>query len=443
MAEITPEARNTALTVLGKVAGGGSLVSDSAAAACGTALSSLASSATSPSSANGSATASNSAVLLAVLNVLGKLSESFSAGMSVPGEEPRFISTSTIHMKSSLDTTGNKSRLFTQPLTVPGAPSSFDPLSPGLFGSAAAVSSQFLALAFNPWASLDANSSLGSTTSGSVTRLLFTEPGSGGVELGVSGLPPTAPITFTMPAPASVPGGSGPACTFWNPAALTFSEEGCAVLPSPYPANHSVFWLQLPAEQPSYNASRRSNDTAPPPPYPHPPPPSRFWQNTCTATAELDSVAAMDARAASAALNPTNLLRARWGLTGPMACGCNVTVLDCAVESAKAAAAARAATAAGADPRKAAFAAQRQVFLSPRDALLIPAIRCAEGDNTSVLRVFYGEECALWQPANEYRCSWNVTKQSFVGEGCVSSPVSRCACLHLTGATPWALQCNP
>ena len=77
---------------------------------------------------------------------------------------------------------------------------------------------------------------------------------------------------------------------------------------------------------------------------------------------------------------------------GPLACQCSVTVLDCAKEHAKSAAAAAAALATGGDPVAAAKAAQRRVWLSPKDALNVsmPAIACGANDATTIMRIFYG-----------------------------------------------------
>ena len=79
---------------------------------------------------------------------------------------------------------------------------------------------------------------------------------------------------------------------------------------------------------------------------------------------------------------------------GPLACNCTVTVLDCAKEHNKSAAAAAAASAAGRDPVAAAKAAQRRVWLSPKDALTMPAVSCATNDATTVMRIFYGANMA-------------------------------------------------
>ena len=79
---------------------------------------------------------------------------------------------------------------------------------------------------------------------------------------------------------------------------------------------------------------------------------------------------------------------------GPLTCNCSVTVLNCAHERANSLAAAAAARALGKDPAAAAKAAQRRVWLSPMDALTLPAIACAPNDATTVMRVFYGAKGA-------------------------------------------------
>ena len=81
-----------------------------------------------------------------------------------------------------------------------------------------------------------------------------------------------------------------------------------------------------------------------------------------------------------------------------------MTVLDCAKEHAKSAAAAAAALATGGDPAAAAKAAQRRVWLSPKDALNVsmPAIACAANDATTIMRIFYGAaQCR--KPCNQSR----------------------------------------
>ena len=72
-----------------------------------------------------------------------------------------------------------------------------------------------------------------------------------------------------------------------------------------------------------------------------------------------------------------------------------MTVLNCAKEHKTSVAAAAAARAAGRDPVAAARAAQRRVWLSPKDALTMPAIACAADDSTTVMRIFYGARAEL------------------------------------------------
>ena len=69
-----------------------------------------------------------------------------------------------------------------------------------------------------------------------------------------------------------------------------------------------------------------------------------------------------------------------------------MTVLNCAKEHNKSVAAAAAALAAGRDPVAAAKAAQRRVWLNPKEALNLsmPAVSCAANDATTIMRIFYG-----------------------------------------------------
>ena len=139
-------------------------------------------------------------------------------------------------------------------------------------------------------------------------------------------------------------------------------------------------------------------------------------------------------------LYQTAVLQTAWTLTGPLACGCETTVLDCATDSAAAAAAADAARKTGGNATAAAAAARRKVYLSPVDALLIPAITCAPGDNRTVMRLFTGTDCPAWQADNGYNCSWDAARQLWTGVGCAAPSTLACACLHLTsfsgGAAP-------
>ena len=174
--------------------------------------------------------------------------------MSVPGEDAVAIGTDAIQMTSQLDSpSGVGSRLFTQPLSAPGSPSSFPPLPPSLFGGAGAqtgggVKTQFVALAFNPWDTGSAGGDGGGPTapSAALTRLAFADLSGG--EIAVSGLP--QPLRFIMPTAPNMTQGFGAVCSFWDAAAAAFQTEGCAALPSPFPANHSVRWSLPPPPPP-------------------------------------------------------------------------------------------------------------------------------------------------------------------------------------------------
>lgn len=305
-------------------------------------------------------------------------------------------------------------------------------------------------------------------------------PGGGPAEeVPVSGL--AAPVRFRMPA-APVPAGSGAVCAFWDARAGAFSTNGCAALPAPIPAGHSVRWLDAPLSQGALAALAQRKSYADP--------------SICEATPDAAMISFLNATGPAAAARQ---LGVSWAIAGPLACGCSVTVLDCAEENAKATAAAAVARARGGDPaavEAAAFDARRRVYPSPRFALLVPAVSCPAGDVSTVMTIFYGapcaraaprcqrsaqreasllvfclptalpppvccagEKCALWkngtgpdglgsappssaaqQPAAQARdgglCYWSNAKQAFFGAACPPvNPANAsvdCACLHLT-----------
>ena len=99
-----------------------------------------------------------------------------------------------------------------------------------------------------------------------------------------------------------------------------------------------------------------------------------------------------------------------WSISGPLLAGCNSTFVDCSL------------------------AKPPVIYPDPRQPLAIPAVSCpANATKPPVLRVFFGTHCQLWQPNNALNCSWDNTKQAFVGSGCVATGnVTQCMCRHLT-----------
>lgn len=383
-------------------------------------------------------------------------------------------------MVAQLDSPGPGSRLFSEPLSAaPGT--GFDPLPADLFsgaGAAAAgggVQTQFLALSFNPWqillaggggavASGVADPTTGVATSSALTRLKFSS--TAGDELSVANR--TAPIRFSMPA-ASAPQGSdglvaGPVCQYWDAETQSFSSAGTAALPARLPVGHTAAWV------PFGNGSDLCRATPPPPlvnsssapPAPHrpspappqDPPPPRLPSSPAPSCPTLAGLRLQGLARASCTATPdaaynefmcragpetaARQVQVAWDFAGDLFCGCRVTVLDCASENAKAAAASRAALAAGASAAAAADAskaAKRRVFPSPKDALIYPAITCPDS-SSAVMKIFYGEACAAWRnetEVNPFGCSWHNANQTFVG-GCCSAPGDSVGCLalHLT-----------
>jgi hypothetical protein len=83
-----------------------------------------------------------------VVSALSSLAQSQASQMLVPGGAPSVVSTNLIQMAVSLDRPGTGSRLFSAPLTAPGATASFNPLPPSALAAAGGspVSSTFLSL---------------------------------------------------------------------------------------------------------------------------------------------------------------------------------------------------------------------------------------------------------------------------------------------------------
>lgn len=176
--QLNPAAQQTALDAFSAIAGAGGSVSGPAAQALANGLSGVS-----------IAGAGSAAVLTQVVGVLETLGDSLLSQLSSPGLPPVQISTPVMQMSVGLDSPGPDSRLFSQPLSVPGSPSSFDPLPPGALAAAggAPVSTTFMTLAFNP------HGGSGDGSSG-MTRLQF---GSGGSEVEVANL--SLPIKFSLP----------------------------------------------------------------------------------------------------------------------------------------------------------------------------------------------------------------------------------------------------
>lgn len=304
----------------------------------------------------------------------------------------------------------------------------------------------------------------------SLTRLRFSSADGSGAEVHVRGL--SAPIRFAMPAPSaaagSAPEGSDAACVYWDAAAGAFSGEGCAALPGRLPRGHAVAWAPL--GPPAAEGADAEAAVPPPPamsaapPLPPPPPagdaacalvPTTAPPGAAGCAALLDDAG----RAVLAALSgapdgAARQLPVAWDATGPLFCGCNVTYLDCAAEAAAAEQAAAEALDIGASDAATAAAVaavRRKVYLSPRDALVVPAVTCPAG-STALMKAYYGETCAAWRggsvtasgdsgggggggSGNGYGCAWVASRQTFDGPCCAPPPATvQCSCLHLTGA---------
>jgi hypothetical protein len=154
--------------------------------------------------------------------------------------EPLVTQSRMISTRVQVDQPGS-ARLSSMTLTFPNSSSAFEPMPAGLLaGVSTSVITEFMTLAFDPYASDDAGSGSNFTTQGGVTRLAFSSPG--GVAITVANA--STPIRFTLPAVNLSAGGKQQAaCAFWDPAASAYSRAGCVALPNPRPPNSSVFFV--------------------------------------------------------------------------------------------------------------------------------------------------------------------------------------------------------
>lgn len=116
-----------------------------------------------------------------------------------------------------------------------------------------------------------------------------------------------------------------------------------------------------------------------------------------------------------------------WSVSGPLLAGCTHEALRCAAA------------------REAGNATElnRKLFMNPMNPFQDGFYSC--GNLTSgapVLRVWYGESCAVYSKNNSFGCWWDAASQQFSGPGCVASESVQCACRHLTGARPVSLPCS-
>ena len=240
---LSPASQANALSILQAVASGPINVSGSAAQSITGALSAVAS----------SASVSNPDALKAVSSVINNLASSQATALlasldltpGAPPPAPAMTTSATIQTLVMVDPPGGN-RLSTQQLTAPGSPSIFEPLPADLLaGVTSPVVTQFFSLAFDP----NAGSSNGSATATTgLTRLAFSAPDGGEIPVANA----VVPIRFSLPAVNTGVDGQA-VCSYWDTKALKYATAGCVGVPSPYPANHSVYFID------SFTAA---NDTA-------------------------------------------------------------------------------------------------------------------------------------------------------------------------------------
>jgi hypothetical protein len=199
--------------------------------------------------------------LTTVFNVVNSLSTSLVVGVAA-GAPPVEILSAAIQMRVQVDVPSADSRLFSAPLTAPGSASAFEPLPANIFAGAdtsGGVRTQFLSLTFvralsslpsahaaclradasAPFIALLQDPYFDPNTSG-VTRLAFTTTGGG--EVPVNGL--SAPIKFTLKAPAGLADGVKAVCQYYDTEAKAYSTVGCVGIPQPQPPGHVLAWVE-------------------------------------------------------------------------------------------------------------------------------------------------------------------------------------------------------
>jgi hypothetical protein len=237
-ASITPAGASAALDALLSLSSAGAergvAVNNATAFAVAASLSSIVGAAVAPGSTL------DAGVLQQVLGVVDNLAASQLVGLA-PGAPPVEISSPAIQMRVQIDVPGPESRLFSQSITAPGSASAFAPLPSTLFDGLAgdgAVRTQFLSLTFDPWVGAGGADDADASSTG-ITRLAFSRES--GEEIVVAGL--ATPLTFTLPPlPSLSAGGAKAVCQFWDVAAAAYATHGCASLPEPRPASHTLAW---------------------------------------------------------------------------------------------------------------------------------------------------------------------------------------------------------
>lgn len=373
-AELSSAGRGAAVAALVSAAASGTLVSRPTATTVLLSLSNV-----SVSGVSAIAAASNASAALpdlkGILSAVGSLASSLQAQLSVPGEAPVTLSAPQINQSIALDLTSNASRLFSAPITAPGATGAqFSALPPGALPAlaGAAVNTSFHLMAFDPHSGA-VNNGTGSA------RLLFT---AGGAEVAVAGL--ATPITISLPPLGAL---SSPAlfgqCVFWQPALQVYAADGCVGLPNPLPPGLTA----------TFNTTKASSGAA--------------------GAVEL---------AASVKLLPEE---------SPLLAGCSVGVLDCAARGSSAIFFLNPDDpfAERTEPPDVPFSAVR----CPSLGGLAVGPGGTYASSPPALRVYYGANCSLWKPNNAYNCTWNATTQAFSGSGCKPATGSeQCLCRHLT-----------
>jgi hypothetical protein len=244
--QVNGESVNASLSLLQAVSAAttnrGVVITNATAFAVAASLSSIVAAVALHADGDGGGSNATAPALQRCLGVVTSLAASALASLGQNIGDALEVASPAVQMRVAVDDAASAGApLYTQGVSAPGAPSAFGPLPLDLFAAAginvsAGVRTVFAALAFDPYGGGIGG---GGNTSG-VTRLEFSSASSGEtIEVGNL----STPVYFTLPAPANLSaGGVKAACQFYDVAANAFSAQGCAEIPSPAPAEHTLSW---------------------------------------------------------------------------------------------------------------------------------------------------------------------------------------------------------
>jgi hypothetical protein len=424
-------------------------------------------------------------------------------------------------------------RLATKGFGAANGTSSFQPLPTSVLGDikGSVVVTNFVTLAYDPYAAAAAanatkngtnstNSTGGATRSApirrfklksqraaaaaaagtplpayattGVTRLALTNPNGTAIPVENAG----SPIRFVLPA-VNTSSGAKAVCQYWDVTKKAYSDEGCGMVPSPSPRNHTLRMLNLTtpndavlpllwnitgplasnlcavrlvdctaATSQAYELFETGGTSGRRPP--------RYLPSDAELCAGFNFTGA-GAKAPSALAKPlADALRADIGGLGVYDAEITTTINGSTITACilvhrgdhymRALASLQrplATSIMALAPTVNSTMPRARVIVFPKDAIVymdrawpfrLPSVSCPAGGKKQTLRVFYGPGCALYDPNNNASCYWSNEKQVFVGDACTitmsrgtggTGNATQCACRHVRARCPVAACLKP